>query len=317
MDNRSHHLMTAPVQNSGHAGFHHPKGVIVPLVTPLDDAGALDLVANERLLTHVLGGGVDALFTIGTTGEGPSLAADEQRALIRHTCEHAAGCPVYVGVTHASDRETFRLIDFARDYGATAAVVAPPPYFTAGTREQVDYFTAVADHSSLPVILYNIPQLTKTAISLEAFRDLLDHPRFLGIKDSSGLMVYFRRLQHAAARRKGFSLLIGADELLAEAVLLGADGGVTGGANLAPRLFTRLYQAARDRDLETVLRLQREVMELSCTLYAADNGGYVIQGIKAVLHRRGVCKPAVRRPLLAANRQMREAAAIAEELISR
>lgn len=294
-----------------------PRGVIVPVVTPFDEAGDLDLPAYERLLRHVIAGGVDALFAVGTTGEGPSLSADEQRMLVRHTCEHAGSLPVYVGVTHASDRETLRLIDFARECGATAAVAAPPPYFPAGVREQVAYFETLANASSLPVILYNIPQLTKTAISLEAFNELVDHPCFLGIKDSSGQMTYFRRLQHVAARRDDFSLLIGADELMAEAVLLGADGGVTGGANLAPDLFSRLFRAALARDLDAVLVLQREVMELSCKLYAGGGGGYVIQGIKAVLHRRGICRPEVRLPLLTAGGVLGEAVQAADELLRR
>jgi 4-hydroxy-tetrahydrodipicolinate synthase len=269
--------------------------------------GGIDWPACAQVLDHVIHGGVDAVFVLGTTGEGPSLSPEEKREIVQRTCEQAAGrCPVYVGVTDASLLESLRLTDFSRSVGAVATVIAPPPYFPANTEEQVAYFESFARDSSLPVVLYNIPQMTKTAISLEAFDALLDHPKIVGIKDSSGQMVYFRRLQFHASRRPDLALLIGADELLAEAVLLGAHGGVTGGANLAPALFKQLYLAAVRHDLAAVTSLQKVVMGLSCQLYSREGGGRIIQGIKAGLAQAGLCGPWVAKPLLAAGPALTE-----------
>jgi 4-hydroxy-tetrahydrodipicolinate synthase len=291
------------------ASVPRPQGVIVPVVTPLTKSGQLDATAYRRIIDHVIGGGVHAIFALGTTGEGPSLSRSDQADVLQRTGEFVAGrCPIYVGVTDTCVASSLALADLAAQQGASAIVAAPPPYFPAGTREQCTYFTTLAERSHLPLILYNIPQMTKTALTLEAFAELLGHPRIIGVKDSSGLMVYFRRLQHLAARRPDFSVLVGADELLAEAVLLGAHGGVTGGANLAPAMFTALYRAAAGGDLVEMKRLQGRVMQLSCQLYATEGGSYIIHGIKAALAAKGFCELHVAVPLLLANSRVQDAA---------
>ncbi len=279
-----------------------PSGIIVPIITPFHQDGSIDWPAYERVVAHVIAGGVDAIFVLGTTGEGPSLTAAEQRDVVKATQARVAGrCAVYVGVTDTSLAESLRMAEHARDCGADAAVIAPAPYFPATPAGQIGYFSAFVEKSALPVILYNIPQMTKVGIDLGAFNALVDNKKILGVKDSSGNMVYFQRLQHIARRRPDFSMLIGAEELLAESVLMGAHGGVTGGANLFPELYRDLFAAAKARDFDTLNRLQARLMTLSCRLYAFSGGGYIIQGIKAALAARGFCQPWVQPPMLPAD----------------
>lgn len=290
-----------------------PRGVIVPIVTPFTDEGCIDWPAYERVLEHVVTGGVDAVFVLGTTGEGTSLSHEEKRALVKQTCGQVRKrCHVYVGVMDTSLGESLHLSEVSRTCGADAVVIVPSPYFPAGVREQIAFFTQFTERAGLPVILYNIPQMTKTALAPEAFEALLDDPRIVGLKDSSGNQVYFRRLQHVARRRAGFAMLIGSEELLAESVLTGAAGGVVGGANVCPQLYKLLFEAATRRDLTEVSRLQTRVMDLSCRLYAYGNGGYIIAGIKAMLREKGLCGLHVLLPLLPAESRLIE---VARELV--
>lgn len=290
-----------------------PSGVIVPIVTPFTRNGTVDWPSYGKLIEHVVTGGVDAVFVLGTTGEGPSLGAAERRSLVKYTCEKVGRrCPVYVGVIDTSLSESLRLAEFSRTCGADAAAIVPSPYFPVGVREQIAFFRAFVDGSDLPVLLYNIPQMTKTAIAPEAFDALVDDPRIVGLKDSSGNRVYFRRLQHIASRRPDFAMLTGSEELLAESVLTGASGGVTGGANFFPELYRRLFIASRDRDFAALEPLQKRVMELSCKLYSYGNGGYTVAGVKALLNAKGLCEPWVLPPLLPANAELTE---IARELL--
>ncbi len=290
-----------------------PKGVIVPIITPFTSTGAIDWPSYEQVLEHVIEGGVDAIFVLGTTGEGTSLGNEEKRALVKFTCEKAAKrCQIYVGVMDNSLIESIRLTEFSAACGADATVIVPSPYFPAGVKEQIAFFREFVDASKLPVILYNIPQMTKTALAPEVFDALLDDPRIIGLKDSSGNMVYFRRLQHIARRRRGFAMLIGSEELLAESVLLGAAGGVTGGANVFPELLRDLYRAAVNRDFNVIESLQNRLMNVSCKLYSYGNGGYIIAGIKAMLKAKGLCESNVLRPLLPADAGL---AKIARELL--
>jgi len=249
------------------------------------------------------------VFALGTTGEGPSLGTEEKRAVVRATCERVAGrCPVYVGVMDNSLAESIRLSAYARECGADAAVITPSPYFPAGVREQIAFFREFVAASELPVILYNIPQMTKTALAPEVFEALLNDPRIIGVKDSSGNFVYFRRLQHIARRRPGFSMLIGSEELLADAVLLGANGGVTGGANVYPELCREVYLAARNRNFEGLEAARPRLMEFSCRLYSYSNGSYIIAAIKAMLNVKGLCEPWVLPPLQPADASLAKAA---------
>ncbi len=279
-----------------------PSGIIVPVITPFNQDGSIDWPAFGRVVSHVIAGGADAIFALGTTGEGPSLSAAEQRDLVKATQAHVAGrCAVYVGVTNTSLADSLRMAEHARDCGADAAVIAPAPYFPATPAGQIEYFSAFVERSALPVILYNIPQMTKVNIDLGAFDALVDNRKIIGMKDSSGNMVYFQRLLHIARRRPDFSMLIGAEELLAESVLMGAHGGVTGGANLFPELYRDLFAAAKARDFEAINRLQARLMTLSCKLYTFSGGGYIIQGIKAALAARGLCQPWMQPPMLPAD----------------
>jgi 4-hydroxy-tetrahydrodipicolinate synthase len=268
------------------------------LVTPLADHDRLDFAGLERLIEHILGGGVHGLFLLGTTGEAPGLSHRLRCELVERACEQVAGrVPVLVGVTDTSFVETLEMAEHAASCGAQAVVLAPPYYFPAGQPELAEYIGHVAARVPLPLYLYNMPSHTKLSIEPETLARSLEHPNVVGLKDSSGQMLYFHRILSLAAQRSDFTVLMGPEELLAEAVLLGGHGGVCGGANLAPRLYVDLYESARRGELARVRELHARVMRISSTIYAVGSyGSAYLKGLKCALACLGICEDRLAEP---------------------
>jgi dihydrodipicolinate synthase/N-acetylneuraminate lyase len=299
------------------AESHFPfKGIIPPLVTPLSDRERIDGPGLERLIEHVIAGGVHGLFLLGTSGEAPSLSHGLQRQFLDEAIQRIAGrVPVLAGVTDTAPAESLSLARYAADLGADALVLAAPHYFPMHQADLERYVRDLAEELPLPFLLYNMPSHTKVAFTVETVERLLELPNFAGVKDSSGDMQYFNKLielsrpaedpdelvetsARAGEAQPRFSLLMGPEELLAESVLMGGHGGICGGANLVPRLYVDLYEAALTGDLREVHRLQHQVLRLSRSLYevGAAPTGY-LTGIKTALELAGLCSGRLAEPL--------------------
>lgn len=285
------------------------RGIIPPVATLLQDDTRLDTEGMSKLLAHLMEGGVQGLFILGTTGECTNLSYDLRRELIQLTCREVnQRLPVLVGVTDTSFHESLRLARGARDAGADAVVAAPPYYFGLGEREILAYFRKLADELPLPLYLYNMPSHTKTMLSQANVVELSQHPNILGLKDSSGNAPYFNAMVHAFRNRPDFTLLVGPEEMLASAVLMGGHGGVSGGANMFPKVYVDLYQAAASGNLAEMARLQDMVMEVSAELYSLGSyGSSFLKGLKAGLHFLGLGNGFLAAPLTAfEGEQLRE-----------
>lgn len=276
------------------ATMHQPqplRGIIPPLVTPLKDRDTLDGEGLERLIEHLIAGGVSGLFILGTTGEGPSLSYRLRRELVERTCQLTRGrVPVLVGITDTSFTESVLLARHSADSGATHVVTSAPYYFPAAPPEMLEYVQDLVTEMPLPLFLYNMPGLTKVSFEIDLVRRALDMPGVCGVKDSSCDMIYFHRLLEVARQRADWSVLVGPEELTAEAVLLGGHGGINGGANLHPRLYVDMYEAAAAQDLTRTRELHAQVMRLAGSIYTVGrHKSAIIKGIKCALSLTGVC----------------------------
>ncbi len=270
------------------------RGIIVPMVTPLSGPDELDAAGLERLVDRMLTGGVHGLFLLGSCGEGPSLSPRIQRELLDRVCRQVAGrLPIFVGVTASSPAESTALARHAASAGADAIVIAPPFYFPLEQAELQAYIIRLTADSPLPVVLYNMPGLTKVAIEPETVRQLLDNPRIIGLKDSSGDMAYFRRAREVTRGRPDWTLLVGPEHLLAESIEAGGDGGVSGGANIMPQLFVQLYEAARAGFPDEMMAFEYEVARLAQLYSVGAPAGVtapsVVKGLKTALSVLGIC----------------------------
>jgi dihydrodipicolinate synthase/N-acetylneuraminate lyase len=273
-------------------------GIVPPLVSPLTDRDTLDVSGLERLIERLIAGGVSGLFILGTTGEGPSLSYRLRRELITAACRFAAGrAPVLVGVTDTAFIESIDLTKHAAEAGAAAVVAAPPYYLPEGQPELLEYTQHLLPELALPLYLYNMPTLTKVSFDLDTVKTLMDAPQIRGIKDSSGNMTYFHRLCRQAAQRPDWTILMGPEELLVDAVMAGGHGGVNGGANVFPELYTALYRAAAIADHDRARTLHALVLDVSASLYQVGrHSSAIIKGIKCALSIQGVCNDFMAEP---------------------
>jgi 4-hydroxy-tetrahydrodipicolinate synthase len=261
------------------------------MATPLSGRDALDLAGLERLIEHILAGGVHGLFILGTTGEGPSLSYRLRRELIERTCRQVKRrVPVLVGITDTAFVESANLARHAADVGANAVVLAPPYYLPEAQPELQEYLDHLVPELPLPLFLYNMPPLTKVVIEPETVRRAMDNPRILGLKDSSGDLDYFKTAAALLPHRNDWSLLIGPEEKLLDSLALGGHGGVNGGANVFPKLYVKLFESHRAGNLARARELQAQVQRVSSSLYhIGKHASAVIKGIKCALACLGIC----------------------------
>jgi len=261
----------------------------------------LDVEAVDRIVEHLIAGGVSGLFVLGTTGEGPSLTYQMRYEMVERTCEAAEGrIPVLVGVTDTCLADSIALAEHAANHQADAIVAAAPFYFDVGQTALQDWFVQLADASPLPLMLYNMPSCVGVTLEPETVDRLSVHPRIIGIKDSGGDLNYFHQLCERHRHRKDFVIFMGPEELLAEAVAAGAAGGVCGGANLIPQFYSRLYRAAVRRDDAEIQHWKAAIADMFACVYRDDKGRMkLIPALKRAMEECGLCQSIVAPPLSA------------------
>ena len=285
------------------------SGLIPPMVTPLDAKRRLDKKGTRNMVHHLLKGGVDGIFLLGTTGEGPHLSYAVREELVKTVCGLVKGrVPVLVGITETDLDDAVAFAAKCKAHCAAAVVAAPPYYFKLTQAECVAWFTKMADRLPLPLVIYDMPAHTDTIIEPATIAKLAAHPNIVAMKDSSSIIALFNKFRlvvgtdgasggPAPLPKDGFSLFMGPDEAMGEAVLLGADGGVCTGANLWPAQFKAMYLAAKAGDAEKVRRLQRFTTMSSYLLYGLGQGqiGF-LKGVKAALAEMGLIQNVLAAP---------------------
>ncbi len=266
-------------------------GIVPPMITPLRDRDQLDVAGLERLIEHILAGGVSGLFILGTTGEGPSLSYRLRRELIERVCRQVnQRVPVLAGITDTSFVESVNVARCAADAGANAVVLAPPYYLPEAQPELQEYLDHLVPELPLPLFIYNMPALTKVHFELETIRRAMDEPRIIGFKDSSGDLDYFQQAVALIQQRPDWSVLIGPEEKLFASLQLGGHGGVSGGANLFPKLYVKLVEACQAGNPVRAQELQNQIQRVSDSFYRIGKySSSIIKGIKCVLACQGIC----------------------------
>jgi 4-hydroxy-tetrahydrodipicolinate synthase len=267
------------------------KGVFTALATPMDGE-ALDLDAFDRLVAAQLDGGIQGLVVAGTTGEAPTLSADERRTLLRAALHRARGkVPVVMGVGTNSTRTTLEQAQHAADDGADALLVVVPYYNKPTADGVVRHFQAVFDAARVPVLAYNVPGRTVTDLVPATLARLVGHARFAGIKEATGNLD--RALEVAAVLRPGQVMLSGDDNTYLPFLACGGHGVISVVSNVAPREMVALQQAWDGGRNAEALERMRALHPLCRALFLETNPGPV----KAALHLLGRTRPGIRSPL--------------------
>lgn len=238
------------------------RGIIPAMVTPFNEDETLNTDALRRLTQHLIAGGVHGLFPTGSQGEFYALTAGERQHIWEVVLEEANGrVPVYAGTGAVTTREVIALNRLAERAGIQAVSVLTP-YFIDPTQEELyHHYCAIAEATSLPVILYNNPGRTGgLTLSAELVARLACHPNIMGIKDSSG--DFSLTMTYLSSTPEDFAVLLGRDTLIFAGLVHGARGAITATANVAPRVGAEIYDAFIAGDSPRALAAQEQLAPL-------------------------------------------------------
>ena len=245
------------------------KGVVPPIVTPLTEQETLDGEGLKNMVRHLLEGGVHGIFVLGSTGEYPCLEDEVKWEAVKVVVEEVNGrVPVLAGVTGVGTKQTLTNLAKAQDQGVDAVVVSPGYYYPHTQGELLHHFERIHNQTQVPIMVYNIPSRVRSALELDTVAQLAQMDSVIGIKDTSGDFAFFQDLLTMAAEVDNFSVLQGDEAHMGASCLMGADGIVPGIGNLDPVRCVQLYEAGVRRDVDRVIRLQRELRSPVCYLPA-------------------------------------------------
>jgi 4-hydroxy-tetrahydrodipicolinate synthase len=272
------------------------KGVGAALITPFDEQNEIDYTGLKKLIDLVTEGGTDYLVVQGTTGESPTVSSKEKRDILAFTIKNnPKGLPIVYGI---GGNNTKAVIDTIKetDFNGVDAVLSVCPYYNKPTQAGViAHFTAIANASPVPVILYNVPGRTVTNMNPDTIVALAAHPNIIGIKDAGGSLE--QSMELAARVPDDFLLLSGDDNLVTTMVSVGWHGVISVIANAFPKEFGELTWHALEGRFKEAAKLQLAFLEFDTLLYVESNP----VGIKKCLEIKGICSSEVRLPLLKAS----------------
>lgn len=272
------------------------SGLAVALATPFAPSGEVDLPAFRKLVRHVVGGGVDTLVPLGTTGEASTLEEAERDAVIAACLEESGGRPVVVGTGSNATRHAAAMTRRAQALGAAGALVVTPYYNKPNADGLVAHYQAIAEAApGLPLVAYNVPSRTGLNVTPAVLMRLWENPQVVAVKESSGSLAQIAEVGRTLPRGK--TLLSGDDNLALAAMAVGATGLVSVLGNVLPRETAALVAAARHGHGAEALRMHQRLLPLMDALFLEVNP----VPLKVALKLLGLGSDAVRLPLACAS----------------
>jgi len=272
----------------------HFRGTGVALVTPFKN-GKIDFDGLERVIEHVIEGGVEFLVSLGTTGESSTTTDDEHRQILDFTIRvNNKRLPLVAGVFGGNN--TAALVDKIRKFDfddIDALLSSNPAYNKPGQDGIYQHYMALAEVSPRPIIIYNVPSRTSSNMTAETTLRLANaSDKFLGIKEASDDI--YQVMKILKGKPKDFLVLSGDDFITMPIISAGGDGVISVIANTAPRPFTDMVRASLKGDLTTARQLNNQLLELYKLLFIEGNPS----GVKAAMELQGICTREVRLPLV-------------------
>ena len=273
------------------------QGTGVPIVTPCTESGEIDTDRLTLFSESLEAAGIDFVVPCGSTSEAPLLTAKERKDVIE-TVVDATECPVLAGTGYDGFEETMRATNDAATAGADAALILTPHYYPLTDEEYLTYFTAIADHSPLPIYLYSVPAYTDVNLSPSVIGQLATHDNIHGIKDSSGDLTTLQRTLTLTDDAE-FAVLTGSGNVYALSLSVGAAGGILALANVVPELATAIYRLAQEGQKEEALQMNQSLVELNVTI----TNRFGVRGVKAALEARDRAVGPPRSPLASLSKE--------------
>lgn len=270
------------------------KGIITAMVTPLSEDG-INEAATRKLVNKLINDGVHGLFVLGTNGEFYALSEAEKLALVKIVVDEAAGrVPVFAGSGGISTEEVIKVTNQFAELGVDAVSVITPYLIKLSDEELIQHYQTIALNTNLPMILYNIPANTQLSINECVFKELIQLPQIIGIKDSSGKLENIQ-MYLETNDREDFSILIGSDSLILPALQMGVDGAVAATSNVLTKTDLGIYQAFLENKMERAQVLQESINDFRGILKLATVPSVLKHSLELIGFPVGAPKKPVRK----------------------
>lgn len=242
------------------------RGVIPPIVTPVDAEENVDEKALKNVIDHVLDGGVHGVFVLGSNGEFYALDFENQKRAVEITVKHVnKRVPVYAGVSSITTKGCIKAAKMAEEAGADAITVLTPMFIKPNEKELFNHFEAIAKSTKLPVLLYNNPDKTTNNISVSLLEKLARIENIIGIKNTSFDFAQTIEFIRVTKDIENFKVLSGSDYLIYGTLAYGGAGCVAGTANVAPKLVVEIYDKYMAGDFAGAMEAQYKLIPLRNT----------------------------------------------------
>lgn len=271
-------------------------GVFTPNMVPLDDRGRVNEPELRRIVDWLIGNGLSGLYPNGSTGEFTRFSFEERKEIVRIVTEQTAGRAfVLAGAAEANVARTLEAAAYYHQLGCDAVAIVAPFYYKLSQDGVYAYFSEIARESPIDLTLYNIPQFSNEITNDTIKRLAVEYPRIIGIKDSSrDLPRFMNMINEVSPVRPDFVFLIGCEEILLPALLMGADGGTLATSGVVPEVIMKLYNLARAGRVEEARAIQYKLLDLiKLIIFGAD----FPEAVRQAVGLRGFNMGAGRQPL--------------------
>ena len=267
-------------------------GTGVALITPFNDDYSIDYQSLRKIVDYTLHNGADFLVALGTTSEAPTMTAEEKAQVVKTIVDTVDGrCPILLLVENIKNQ------DFTRIDGILSVV---PYYNKPNQRGMKAHFTAVADASPVPVVLYNVPGRVVVNLQAATTVELAKHPNIIAVKEASGNLQQIMEILRD--KPSDFTVLSGDDGITQPMMALGAKGVISVAANGYPKLFCEMVHMMLEGKEKEALPLHYKMLKMNGLIFADGNPA----GIKALMAHAGLCKNVLRLPLVPASENVRQ-----------
>ncbi len=276
------------------------KGTGVALITPFNNDNTIDYLSIDKLLNHVINGGVNYIVLLGTTGESVTLSLKEKNEIINFSKKIINNrIPILVGIGGNNTNSILQEIEIL-DLNGVSGILSVSPYYNKPTQEGIyNHYRLISEHSKLPIILYNVPSRTGSNISSDTVLKLAhSYNNIVGIKEASGDMNQIMTILKEKPNK--FDVISGDDALTLPMIYLGSCGVISVIGQAAPSMFSKMVNHALNMDILEANKIHNKIFDYYSPLFEEGNP----VGIKALLKNIGLCKNNVRSPLVKASNKL-------------
>ena len=268
-------------------------GTGVALITPFDNQGAIDFQALERIVNFQIDKGINYLVVLGTTGESVTLTKQEKEAVLSAVLAvNANRVPIVLGVGGNDTKAVVEQLSQVNPDHISAVLSVSPMYNKPSQSGLIAHFTAIAQASPVPVLLYNVPGRTASNMMPSTVLKLAAHKNIIGIKEASGDLGQAMEILRSAP--EGFLVISGDDLIALPMTLMGGHGVISVIGQAYPEEFSQMIQAGLDGNSARAKELHYDLMPIIDMIFEQGNPA----GIKALLSKKGLCENSLRLPLV-------------------